>query len=530
MLLADVPADLKRTARENWFTELGFTPKLGQRLVCDALDTGKRHLGYFTPPQDGKSFFIAKLAGSFLLFPEVKIWIIAPTYEDGSKEFLYIWDDLAQAGLLRTAGTKHKDVGGGDMRIELKNKAWVQVVTAKEKENLRREQLDVVIYAEASKLDANLHDQYVYSRVERRRGLTFYPTTHKGHGWVYDDVRCPSLPVLDRTFTWGPWENHPSLIEEIRAGRIPAAGPFPKVRKIAGGDPNPDYDPEAWSCQVSYVPEFGDVLHRGEFTEEQIEKARKRLLPPMFAEQFGGEASSYAGLVYPFDRRVHKHPRFPIPIHWTHVVGYDHGAGGGSDPTAILVGSYSPQGVLYWWGEIYDQSTSTIQARGSRLKVLLNGRRPSAIMAGRDSKQVITELRQVGLSALCPQDWSVEARIIRTAELIGLKRWVILDGCCPNLEREIGGYEWDEKHPGKPRDGNDHCLEAAGYAVLAPVKLPDAAADQPGETPEQRGERFRRERLWKGYRAEERRMEVSEQARKYDRMLERHTVEDYVAR
>ena len=205
----------------------------------------------------------------FLLFPEVKGWIVGPTYEDGSKEFGYIWDDLAKVGLLRTAKSKHSDVRGGNMRIELKNGSWIQVITANDQENLRREQLDFVIYAEASKLPENLHQQYVYSRVERRRGLVFYPTTHKGHGWVYEDVRVPSLPVRDRTFTWGPWE----------ADR----------RAMVGGDPNPDYDPEYWSCQVSYVPEFGEVLHRGEYTDEQIAKARARLPAPMFAEQFGGK-------------------------------------------------------------------------------------------------------------------------------------------------------------------------------------------------------------------------------------------------
>ncbi len=251
----------------------------------------------------------------------------------------------------------------------------------------------------------------------------------------------------------------------------------------------------------------------------------------MFAEQFGGEASSYAGLVYPFRREVHVRPCFEIPEHWTHVVGYDHGAGGGSDPTAILVGSYGPDGTCYWWGEIYDQSTSTIQSRGSRLSVLLRGKRPAYIMTGRDSKQVITELRQIGLTASCPVDWSVEARIVRTAELIGLRKWVVLAGCCPNLEREIGQYEWDDKNPGKPRDGNDHCLEAAGYAVLAPVRLPDRAYEQPAETPEERGERFRSERVWKALREEAREDAVAAQAGRYDALFERPTVvREYVAR
>ena len=141
-------------------------------------------------------------------------------------------------------------------------------------------------------------------------------------------------------------------------------------------------------------------------------------------------------------------------------------------------------------------------------------------------------MREIGLYASCPADWSAEARIIRTAELLGLKRWVILEGCCPHLEREIGQYEWDEKHPGKPKDGNDHCLEAAGYGVLAPVSLPDSALDHAhDETPEERGERYRRERLWKGWQQENAQAEVSAEARRFDRLLEPAGVAgDYVAR
>jgi len=510
MLLADVSPELLRTARENYYEALGHVPKPGQAALDAAVDAGKRHLGLFTPPQDGKSFHIAKHVGAYWAFPGTKMWIVAPTYEDGSKEFGYIWDDWAQLGILRTANTKHKDVRGGNMRIEIKNGTWVQVITAQDHENLRREQLDVVIYAEASKLDANLHKRYVYARVEKRRGKVFYPTTHKGYGWVYSDVRVPSLPVKDRTFSWGPWVD----------GK----------RGMVGGEANPDYDPDYWSCQVSYVPDFGEVLHPGEYTEEQIAKARKTLPPPMFAEQFGGEASSYAGLVYPFNPTLHECEPFQIPYHWTHVVGWDHGAGGGSDPTAIEIGSYGPDGVLYWWGEIYDQTAQSIQSRGSLLQVMLGPRKHTYLMTGRDSKQVITELRQVGLSASCPPDWSVGARIIRMSELLNLKKWKILKGRCPNLRREILQYEWDDKDPGKPKDGNDHALEAAGYAALAPVLVPEAGVGAVEETPEQRGERFRSERIWKPWFDAKKAEEQAASARRFERLYEPGVVEEYIAR
>src|SRR5512147_716927 len=375
MLLADVAPDLKRTAIENHYADLGYVPKLDQRLLTEAVLAGKRVLGHFTPPQHGKSYSIAKLAGAFWVFPDTRMWIIAPTYEDGSKEFDYIWQDWEKLGCMYTAAVKHRNLKG-DMRIELKNKTWVQVISANEQENLRREQLDVVIYAEASKLPGNLHQQYVYPRVERRRGLTFVPTTFKGHNWVHTDIRLKSLPVKEGTFTWGPWVN----------GR----------REMLGGDPNPDYDPEYWSCQASYVEDFGDVLVPGEFTKEQIEKARSRLPAPMFAEAFGGEAASYAGLIYQFHPAVHEVDPFPIPRDWPIVVGWDHGAGGGSDPTAITVRSIAPDGTSYYWGEIYDEQVHTTAQRYGMLRALL-GERTLAypIMRGHDAKQIGTELAEL---------------------------------------------------------------------------------------------------------------------------------------
>ena len=504
MALADVPAALLREGRENWYRKLGYTPKLGQRLLDEAVDAGKRKIGYFTPPQDGKSFHIARHVGSYSLIPDTHGWIVSPTYQDGAKEFGYLYQDFAQVGLLHSARRKHFDIRGGNMHIELKNGSWVQVVSADNQENLRREQLDYVIFAEASKLPADLYQRHVYVRVERRHGRVFWPTTHKGYGHVHESVRLPSLPVKDKTWTWGPWVN-------VAGGRT-----RPKI----GGDPNPNYDPEYWSCQVSYVPDFGEVMHTGEFSPEVIAKARIKLPPPMFAEQFGGEAASYAGLVYAFDPARHECEPFEIPRDWTHIVGYDHGAGGGSDPTAILFGSYSPKGVLYWWGEIYDTVVHSITQRATLLRLKLGGRVPSAIMRGHEAKQVGEELLQAGLfSSFAPPD--ISARIVRMTELLQGNKMKLLRGRVPNLKREMLSYEWDEKNPGKPRDGNDHCVEAAGNATLAPVSLPVSDSTEPEPTTAaERVAKQRRDLLWAGMRQEEREREERADGRRLENILE----------
>ena len=510
-MLADISRADLAYARSVWYRQLDYHPKLGQRLLDEAVDSGKRFCGYFTPPQDGKSFGIAKHAGGYLIVPETHIWIVAPKYEDGAKEFMYLYDDLAVTRQLGSALRKHHDVRGGNMCVELRNKSWVQVVSISEgSDNLRKEQVDVVIFAEASKLPANPLPG-MFSRLEKRRGLAFWPSTHKGYGWMWDEVAVRSMPVKPKTGAWGPWEH----------GR----------REILHGETNPDYDPEYWSCQVSYVPEFGNVLHQGAqdtgFTHEQIARARLRLPPPMFAEQFGGEAASYQGLVYPFDPTKHECDPFDIPRDWTHIVGYDHGAGGGSDPTAILLGSYSPDGTLYFWREIYDTEIRAVSARAGMLRTALSGR-SATIMRGRDAKQVAKELSDAGFASSYPRESEISARLIRMTSLMQENRWKVFRGRCPNLKREILAYEWDEKNPGKPKDGNDHALEAAGMASLAPVALPDASTGRVplSEDADTLSDRILRDRVWGDWKKEQ---QAEAEARRWadaDDLLNPNPLED----
>lgn len=514
-MLCDIPAAVRQRGREAWYGMLSHVPKLGQRLFDEAVDGGKRFVALFTPPQDGKSYHIAKHIGPYLFLDDVHIWIVGPTYMDACKEFGYVYQDLAVLGKLRACSRKHYDIRGGNMHIELRNGSWIQVISAENPENLRREQLDVVVLAEASKLNENLYDRYLYARVEKRNGLVLVPTTHKGYGWVHDRFYVPSQPMKPKSWQWGPWVD----------GR----------RQAIGGEPNPRYDPEHWSCQVSYVADFGDVFH-GEkdsgFRKEQIEKARSRLPLPMFAEQFGGEAASYAGLVYQFDPAIHECDVFDVPRSWTHIVGYDHGAGGGSDPTAIEIGSYAPDGTLYWWQELYDTEVRPVKARASLLRVMLHGREPMAIVRGHEAKQIGKELLDEGFVTTFPKDGGPEARILRMSELLGTKKFKILRGRCPHLKRELLSYEWDEKHPGKPKDGNDHCVEAAGNATLVSVGLPDTSVATMVIRPEELKAKILHDQVWGPWERERAREEAVLSGKGLERILEPDplTVEEWVAR
>ena len=445
-----------KISRERWYADLKYVPRNGARAMDAAIDAGKRFIGFFAFPQAGKSYHAARHLGVELLRPDVHVWLVAPKYEFGAKEFGYLYQDFNSVvvdgkTLLQRATRKHFDVRGGNMAIEFPWGSWVRVVSADNPDSLRMEQLDYVVLCEASALPEDLYQRFLYARVELRKGRVIVPTTPKGYNWCYDSFRLPALERVN--FTYSPWVG-------CRRERV-------------GGEENPKYDPLYWSAVVSATRDYGDVYEPNVHTEESVQRGRRLLPRQVFAEQFGGDFASYMGLILPFNPQLHECEPFTIPDAWTHIVGYDHGAGGGSDPTAILLGSYGEDGTLYWWGELYSHEQQSIASYGAKLRAYLGSKHPSAIMRGRDAKQVGIELAQQGIPTSYAESPLVSARIIKMTGLMQEGKWKMFRGRCPNLKRELLSWEWDERNPGQPRKGqSDHAIEAAGYASLAIVALP----------------------------------------------------------
>ena len=478
-------------SREKWYARLGYTPRNGARALDAAVTAGKRFVSMFAFPQAGKSYHAAKHVSFDLLRPDYHLWLVAPTYTLGQKEFGYILTDFASQGMLsRSSGTRYSnDMRGGNMYIEFPWGAWVKVVSADNPTSLRMEQLDALILCEASALPSNVYERYLYARIELRKGKVLVPTTPAGYNWVHGAFRVPSLERLE--FTYGDWQDC--------------------ARPRVGGSPNPRYDAAYWSAVVSAVPDFGDILEPGVHTDEAIERARRLLPRPAFVEQFGGDFASYAGLIYKFDPIEHEVAPFKIPEDWTHIVGWDHGA---DNPTAVLFGSYSPEGILYWWDEIYVAGRSA-REYAHMVRSKLGTRAPSAISIDPSAKQMRLELIQNGMTTTTPFDKQVEARITKVTALMRDGKWRVLKGSCPNLVSEMQAWEWDEAGTNKPRPRQRcHALDAMGYACLVPVPLPrihiEADVDTiPGETPLQ-------EWTWKGWRRKCREDEEAKQTTKYD--------------
>jgi len=427
-------------SRDKWYRKLNYVPRKSQAMMEFAVAQGKRHIGYFAFPRAGKSFGAAKWLGLHLLKPDYHAAIVAPTYQLGSKEFGYIWNDMAETGFLKMASRRNYDIRGGNMRLHFPWGSILEVWSADNPKSLRAEELDCVLPAEASELEEGLIERHLFARVEKRKGIFLYPTTPHGYNWLYEKVRIPSLQTIN-------------------------------------GEPNPKYDPLFWSIVVSADPELGDVHEPGIYDDEYLARA-KRLLPrPIYLEQVGGCFASYAGLVYPEPLERLRVPSFTIPDHWTHVAGWDHGAGS-EGVTAILLGSYSPKGVLYWWGEVYTTGFSAREYYNSHLRTRMGTKKLSVLSIDRSAAQVRVELSEIGVATTTPEERSIQARIVRMTQLMREDRWKILEGTCPNLEQELVTWDWDDRNPGKPKERQRcHALDAAGYAALIPIRLPADATD-----------------------------------------------------
>lgn len=468
-------------SRQRVWERLGYTPRIGQAALAKAVDAGHRYLSFFAFPRAGKSFVAAKIITPELLKPDTHAWVVAPTYELGSKEFGYVWNDLIELGWLQMASSRHFDKRGGNMTVEFPWGSFIRVVSADNPMALRAEELDWIILAEASALSQDIFYNHLFARVEKRHGRVLIPTTPRGFNWIYETFRVPSLKP-----------GHKDL----------------------HGQGNSKYDSGFWSIVVSSVPEYGDILEPGIYDEETIERARRTMPLPFFKEQFGGDFSSYAGAIYPWDPRTMLVDNFKIPDDWTHIIGWDHGTRD-INPTAVMIGSYDRTGCLYWWGEVYE-GAKAVKDYWRKAHYMLGNKSFRVISTDPSANQVRIELSQIGVPSTYPQEKHIDARIIRTTQMMLDGKWKILRGRCPNLEREVNSWEWDEKNPGKPRPGQPcHALDACGYASLIPVSQESEQADPlapPDESPETR-------RLWRGVRKKFQEQEEAREAAEFESAL-----------
>lgn len=176
-----------------------------QRAFHDARNH-YRFRSWFAGARGGKSHAGAHEMSYELLLPNRQLWIVAPTYELGEKEFRYVWEDLVEkfprAGydFRPYMSVMNYNIDRGKMEICIETgawKSWLRVKSCEHLPSLLGEELDGLLLAEGAKMPSVAWSRYLSYRITSRRGFVIVPTTPDGMNWVHDKFFIKS---------GGPWQ------------------------------------------------------------------------------------------------------------------------------------------------------------------------------------------------------------------------------------------------------------------------------------------------------------------------------------
>ena len=363
------------------------------------------------------------------------VYFTGNTYDLAEKEFRYIVDILARANKklgLPKPDLCHSNTKMGDLHIVMPWGAEVVGKSAERPLSLVGEELDWIILSEAAQHKAETWYRYLRPTLSSRMGSAIFPTTPDISGsWLYElELAIPKTPG---------WE--------------------------------------LFHCAAWDAPHY---------KKEEIESARKELSEDAFNEQYGGEWSFHKGRVFKaYSRAMHVVRPFQIPLGWRIYSGLDFGS---RDATCVVWLAMSPAADVYAFKEYYANDRPT-EVHAEIVKQMDRGL--SAVTRVSDhhalGRQLVMDWRMRGLP-------SVDAKVDRKArrdrfmamleprdyhlpyhaQQLGLStskypRFFILEGACPNLEREILLLKWRD---GRGQEGSfgdtigdDHAIDATEYAT-----------------------------------------------------------------
>lgn len=415
--------DKLKNVREKWFKKIQYEPHEGQvkfhnsnaqfRVVC----AGTRW---------GKSLSAGREAECSLLLPDIRVWIVGPTYGLGEKEFRYIHDDMViKAGL--TTKERTYNVKTGSMSLRFPWGSMVEVKSAERPETLLGEEVDLMILSEWSQANDDVFDRYLMGRLISRGGRVIIPTTPAGEGGMVQ--------------------------EYFDMGQDPAN------RELV----------ESWEAPTTDNP-FAP--------KDMIEMARKKLSKEHFDEQFGGKFVRYTGLVYSeFDVNTHRIPVREIPSSWRRECGLDFGY---SDPAVCLFIAFDHDGAGYVYDEIYEPGLLMPELAG-RIKRKAGDVPISIFWGDRSAEQERMELASLDIP-IAPAENDIKIGVERVRQFLKKDartqkpRLYVMENCVNTLT-EIKKYHYPKRQEGLnskelPADSFNHAMDALRYCI---VGRPDAS-------------------------------------------------------
>ncbi len=262
-------------------------------------DSNARFKSLFAGSRYGKSRSGANDVLPDIMKKGTRGWIVGPTYEQPSKEFRYVYENLVIR--LGFKPKREQNVQYSTPGPQILIFPWGAEVSTKSAENpdsLLGEELDWLILSEASRIPEKIFDMYLRARLGSRKGRVVIPTTPFGYNWVYKRFYLPAI----------------------------------------------EGDKDYWAKIVS-------VKENPLFSREEYQKAKKELPEDIFREQYDGEFVAQVGLIYKrFRRELNVIEPFRIPGSWSRYIAIDPHP---STPCAVLWMAIDPQGTCFIYDELF---------------------------------------------------------------------------------------------------------------------------------------------------------------------------------
>ena len=381
----------------------------------------------------GKSLLAGILGTAYMHIPDARVWIVAPNYPLGEKEFRYIYTFMNEnLGLRESIVSQHYDVRSGNMDIKTAIGSVLEVKSADNPISLLGEELDFLILSEGANLPDFIWERYLRARLINRKGRVFIPSTPAGDGGF---VHKFFLKGLDQAQ------------EQIRSFQF--------------------------TCY--------DCPH---ISPEEIADAKSSLSQEAFDEQFLGKFVSYKGLVYKeFDLNKHIVDDFVIPDYWERYRAIDYGV---SNPFVCLWFAVAPDGSVYIYNEHY-QAGMSISAHAKEIhrltgkdRITLNYIDPSA--------GIKLDLCELSIPCIDAEN-DVMPGIDRVHGYLAIdkllhKPKLQVFRSCNHTISEFVTYVYPERKDGQnskenPIKQNDHAMDAMRYFITSRPKAYEKPANAP---------------------------------------------------
>ena len=395
----------------------------------------------------GKTAMVARDIEPTLMTPNKRIWICAPTYELGEKEFRVIWQDmivklqLGKEKKIKKAFNKRS----GDMYIEFPWGTRIEVRSAERPETLVGEGLDHVIMSEAAKHTKETWDRYVRPALADRRGTADFGTTPESFNWLYD------LWLLGRN----------PLFEEYQSWRMPA-----------------------WENPVVYP---------GGRNDPEILLLERTMPYEWFQQEIAADFSTFVGKIFnEWDDTIHVQP-CTYNHNWKNYIAFDWGF---VNPMAAVEFQVDPMDRIHVWRLHYKshmrledflyELRQRPQPQGYKIDLCFgDAADPEAVAT------VCAKFRPCIADPRSKENWREGIDLVKsflkthsttTIDEYGTpddKPWLLVDPGCTDMIREFNNYRTATATSGKvqrnPREDaqkfDDHALDALRYGLMHIFKL-----------------------------------------------------------